>query len=117
MGLRWSRTVSDVSAYCVAAVGHNADPKVILSSYPQVIAHLRATHDALINDYADQRAENAAEPDDVPLGGFGTWLRNRWGSEIEVGIGRDVWLLIRLQPRPTKRFSDRPSAAGWRAFY
>ena len=44
-------------------------------------------------------------------------LRNRWGGEVEVGIGRDVWFLMRHHPEPARCYSDRPTVDGALAFW
>src|SRR5580704_2165632 len=103
--------------YCVAAIGHDGDPKTALRSYDEVLSYLRVTRNALENEYADARVDSCAEPEPVPIGGFGIWLRNRWGSEVEVGVGRDVWFLFRLAPAPRKCLSDRPPMDGRLVFY
>ena len=100
--------------YCVAAVGHDVEPKTKLDSWDAVLSHLRETYVELAKEYADGPAQHeAAEPEAVPLGGFGIWLRNRRGSEVEVGVsGGDVWFLFRLRPKPARYLSDHPPIAG-----
>jgi hypothetical protein len=106
--------------YCIAAIVHDGEPKTVLSSFDEVLAHLRQAYSAEAHEYADARARASAEPqgpEDPPVGGFGVWLRNRWGSEVEVGVGRDVWFLIQLAPRPMRVCSDHPPVKGRLVFY
>jgi hypothetical protein len=65
---------------------------------------------------ADLRAE-AENPDETPVGGFGVLLRNRWGGEVEVGVGRDIWFLFRRVPEPGRCYTDRPPLEGYLAFW
>lgn len=110
-------SVSNDAPYCIAAIGHDGEPKTVLTSFDDVLVHLRETYNAEANEYADARAGAVAEPEDPPVGGFGVWLRNRWGSEVEVGVGRDVWFLIRIRPDPSKIVSDDPPLTGRLVFY
>jgi hypothetical protein len=115
--LHGGSSVSNSAPYCIAAIGHDGEPKTVLTSFDDVLIHLREAYNAEAREYADARATSAAEPDDPPVGGFGVWLRNRWGSEVEVGVGRDVWFLIRIQPRPSRVCSDHPPLQGLLVFY
>jgi hypothetical protein len=108
--------MSHVGHYCTAAVGHDGEPKALLASFDDVLAYLRATRNALTDEYANARVDSE-EPLSNPVGGFGIWLRNRWGSEVEVGVGRDVWFLFRLAPTPRIWFSDSPPVHDYLAFY
>jgi hypothetical protein len=101
----------DTGAYCIAAVGHDGEPKSSLASFDEVLGYLRTTYSILADEYADARVD-VAEPEPDPIGGFGIWLRNRWGSEVEVGVGRDVWFLMRTEPKPGICFSDNPPLDG-----
>jgi hypothetical protein len=84
-----------------------------LRSFDEVLAFLNTTRNALIDEYVDLARESS--PDS--LGGFGIWLRNRWNSEVEVGVGHGIWLLIRLKPKPTLIYSDSPTLTGRLVFY
>jgi hypothetical protein len=108
--------MSNTDDYCIAAVGHDGEPKTSLASFDDVRAYLRTTYNTLADEYADARAD-ADEPQADPVGGFGVWLRNQWGSEVEVGVGRDVWFLIRTEPKPSTCFSDNPPVEGYLVFY
>jgi hypothetical protein len=110
-------SVSNDAPYCIAAIGHDGEPKTAFTSFDDVLAHLREAYNVEANEHADARAGAAAEPEDPPVGGFGVWLRNRWGSEVEVGVGRDVWFLIRIQPPPSRICSDHPRLDGRLVFY
>jgi hypothetical protein len=65
---------------------------------------------------ADRRAEDET-PAEVPVGGFGVRLHNRWDGKVEVGVGRDVWFLFRHVPKPSQRYSNRPLLDGSLAFW
>jgi hypothetical protein len=106
----------DTGHYCIAAVGQDGEPKTSLASFDDVLAYLRATYNTLADEYADARVD-AEEPESDPVGGFGIWLRNRWGSEVEVGVGREAWFLFRLEPKPSICFSDNPPLDGYLVFY
>jgi hypothetical protein len=108
--------MSGADGYCIAAVGHDGEPKTALATFDDVLAYLRATYNALADDYADGRVD-AVEPEPDPVGGFGIWLRNRWGSEVEVGVGRDIWFLMRTEPKPSICFSDNPPLDDYLVFY
>ena len=109
--------MSNRSPYCIGAVGHDGDPKSVLNTFDDVMSYLRTTRNSLADEYADRRAESCAEPETLATGGFGVWLRNRWGSELEVGVGLDVRFLIRLIPAPRKWLSDRPTTKTNLVFY
>ena len=86
-----------------------------LDSFPEVERYLRRTYEW----FADIMAESLAaeEPSGEAIGGFGVRLTNRWEGVVEVGVGRKVWALFRVEPRPTLRFSDSPELAGSLVFY
>jgi hypothetical protein len=112
--------VSD--CYCTATVIREVDPwqaePVSLDSFVDLLVFLRQTYNWFADFIADQRAEEGKRrPDEEPIGGFGVTLRNRWKSELEVGIGRDLWFLMRLQPEPRDCFSDQPDSAGPLGFF
>lgn len=109
--------MDNLQPYCIAAVGHDGEPKTQLTTFDEVTSHLRQTYSLLVNEYADARINEDPVPESPPVGGFGVWLRNRWGGEIEIGVGRDVWFLVRLKPQPTKIYSDSPELSGRLAFY
>jgi hypothetical protein len=113
--------MTDTAApYCVATVIRPLDPPreeiKELRSFEEVVAHLRATHAWFADFMADLRAEGEARGD-VPVGGFGVELRNRWGGEVEVGVGRDIWFLFQSRPEPARCYSDRPPLDGYLAFW
>src|SRR5438445_1269848 len=100
--------------YCVATVIREVHPEQIedvvsLRSFEEVVAYLRHTYDWFADVIADYRAAEDFSPTDVPVGGFGVQLRNRWGGEVEVGVGRAVWFLFQREPRPSRCVSDRPA--------
>jgi hypothetical protein len=89
-------------------------------TFDEVVTVLKQVRDRHANEYADLLTENldAARSlrGDV-LGGFGVELTNRWGSIVEIGPGRDVWLLIRHKPAPCLFHTDCPPIEGTRVFY
>jgi hypothetical protein len=101
------------SVYCIARVGEiierseGCEIELVLTELPDVgsvIEFLKGTYDRFATQIADQNAERSDE-DRIELstiGGFGVQLKNRFGSEIEIGLGRKFCLLIRLVPKPTK---------------
>jgi hypothetical protein len=108
--------------YCVATVIREVDPEqiedvVVLHSFDEVVAHLRHTYDWFADVIADYRAAEDSSATDVPVGGFGVQLRNCWGGEVEVGVGRAVWFLFQHQPRPSRCVSDSPALGGSLVFY
>ncbi len=106
--------------YCVATVVREFEPLTeaitSLGSFEDVVVHLRATHSWFADRMADCRSEDDS-PDAVPDGGGGVQLRNRWGSMVEVGVGREVWFLFRHAPEPSLCYSDRPPLDGYLAFW
>jgi hypothetical protein len=109
-----------LSTYCVATVIRDYDPpqerEASLGSFEEVFALLRASYSWFADLMAQLRAEDKVAGD-VPIGGFGVCLRNRWGSVIEVGVGRDLWFLCRRIPAPSLCYSDRPELDGSLAFW
>jgi len=108
------------TAYCVATVVLDWDPPreevTPLGSFEEVVTHLRTTYNWFADLMADKQAAQDT-PDEVPVGGFGVELRNRWGGVVEVGVGREVWFLMRLVPKPSKWYSDAPMLDGHLAFW
>jgi uncharacterized protein YneR len=51
------------------------------------------------------------------VGGFGVRLFNRFGGEVEVGVGRDLWLLLILKPGSCRICGDQPQQKGMLVFY
>lgn len=106
--------------YCVARFVRDLDPLqeevAALGTFEEVVTQFRATHCWFADRMADQRIEDEP-PDKVPIGGFGVQLRNRWGGEVEVGVGREVWFLMLHQPAPARCYSDRPPLDGYLAFW
>lgn len=114
--------VAESDCYCTATVVREVDPWQVeiasLDSFEDLLVFLRQTYNWFADLIADQRAEEDERPlDKEPIGGFGVTLRNRWGSEVEVGIGRDLWFLMRFQPKPSRCFSDQSDSAGPLAFF
>jgi hypothetical protein len=108
--------------YCVATVIKQVDPEqieevTVLHTFDDVVAHLRRTYDWFADVIADIRSENETSEPTVPIGGFGVQLRNRWGGEVEVGVGRAIWFLFRSEPSPGKCISDNPELSGSLVFY
>lgn len=113
--------MADTAApYCIATIILDCDPlreeETALGSFEEVVAQLRATHGWFADRMADLRAENETLHE-VSVGGFGVRLRNRWGGVVEVGVGRDVWFLLRHVPRPSRCYSDRPPLDGCLGFW
>jgi hypothetical protein len=106
--------------YCVATVVRDANsPRNEVSrlgSFEEVAAHLHSAYVWFADLMADLRTEDET-PHKVPVGGFGVRLQNRWGGEVEVGVGRDIWFLFRHLPEPRRCYSDRPPLDGYLAFW
>jgi len=100
--------------YCVATYIRDYDLQseevATLGSFDEVLSHLQTIQCWFADRMADMRAEDEAS-DDV-VGGLGVRLENRWGGKVEVGVGSDIWSLMRHQPTPSKCYSDRPQLAG-----
>lgn len=109
----------DANPYCLVTTDGNWEAATPLSSFDELVAHLREAYDAAANEMADQRAaqDQPEVRDLVPVGGFGVCLRNRSSGEVEVGIGREVWFLFRHHPQPRRCYSDNPPVEGYLAFY
>jgi hypothetical protein len=88
-----------------------------LASFEEVVSFLRETYNWFADLIADRRAEEELPTKVEPIGGFGVQLINHWGSQVEVGVGRDIWFLCRCRPKPTRGFSDNPQMVGWLVFY
>jgi hypothetical protein len=120
-----SERASSVEDYCTVRVKWNGgapvDEQVFHPvSFDEVVALLKQVRDRHADEYADAVAsdpELARSLSGDVLGGFGVDIKNRWGSIVEVGPGRDVWFLFRHEPRPGLCHSDRPPINGTRVFY
>ena len=112
--------MNEAAAYCVVTVVRGLDPPrkevTALGSFDDVVAHMRATYDWFADQLADLRGDDET-PSKIPVGGFGVELRNRWGSVVEVGVGGDIWFLIRREPKPAYCYSDQPPIDGCLAFW
>ena len=102
--------------FCVARAIRQVAPElieesVVLDCFEGVVEHLRRIYAWFADSIADRRAMSMTEGPAAPLGGFGVRLRNRWGGEVEVGVGREIWFLFRHEPKPSKCFSDSPEVA------
>jgi hypothetical protein len=86
-----------------------------LDSFPEVERFLKRTYGWFAKVVAERRT--LEECPGEAIGGFGVKLTNRWMSMVEVGVGRKVWLLLRIVPRPTLCFSDHPEIDGSLVFY
>ena len=114
-----------MEGYCTIRVKWNAgDPDDEQVAHPgtfeDVVALLKQVRDRHADEYAEALAADNELAESVRghvLGGFGVEVINRWGGIVEVGPGRDVWLLFRHEPRPGLCFSDRPLMVGTRVFY
>jgi hypothetical protein len=114
----------DEHPYCTATVirDDEVDPPnetiAIQVSFDEVRAYLIEVYDWFIDELSERRGEDPAwEAERRRLGGFGVQLRNRWGSEVEVGVGRKVWFLHRHEPKPSRTLSDNPEVNGYLVFY
>src|SRR5438552_6320671 len=104
--------VTEKRSYCTAVVVREVDPShadtVELASFEAVVSFLRQTYAWFANLIADRRADEDQPGEPESIVGFGVALTNRWSSEVEVGVGRDIWFLFRHHPRPSRCFSDNP---------
>jgi hypothetical protein len=116
------------TAFCIARVGepvNDADGHYInfidtkLQTVDAVVEFLHATYDRFATLLSD---ENADRPDHervdlAQIGGFGVQLTNRFGGEIEIGLGRHSCLLVRLTPQPTRIYRNPLQSEGRLVFY
>jgi hypothetical protein len=115
--------VSEIT-YCEARVVRLAledeenplpEERTRLDSFPEVERFLKRTYEWFADIMAERLAAEGHSGE--AIGGFGVRLTNRWQGVVEVGVGRKVWALFRVEPRPTLRFSDSPELAGTLVFY
>ena len=115
-------------AFCTARVGEPVetpdgdDVNFIHTALPDtesVFNFLKDTYDRFVTLLADQNAElpEAERIDLSAIGGFGVQLTNRFGGEIEIGLGRQLCLLIRLNPEPTRIYRNPTPHEGTLVFY
>jgi len=116
------------TAYCRARIGEPIDGEdgmtvefvtTELTDWDKVVAFLRSTYDRFATRVADVNARGPrAEARDLShLGGFGVRLTNRFGGQIEVGVGRKLWVLLNLQPGPQRAHFDQSPQEGMLGFY
>ena len=114
--------------FCIARVGElvetpgDCDIEFVsteLEDADSVIRFLRGTYDRFATYLADRNAE-CSEDERIDLstvGGFGVQLTNRFGDEIEIGLGRRYCLLLRLKPQPTTMYRNPSQYDGFLVFY
>ncbi len=88
-----------------------------LNSFDEVLGHLLVTYNWFADSIADARAMEDKSEEIPPIGGFCVKLRNRWGSQVEVGVGRKIWFLFQLEPETRKCLTDNPAMNGSLVFY
>jgi hypothetical protein len=121
---RWVREALTNSPlpYCRATVIKQVDPEridevTVLHSFEEVLDHLQRTYNWFVDIIADMRSRCESSKFEPPVGGFGVRLRNRWESEVEIGVGREIWFLIQTVPEPSRCVSDAPELSGPLVFY
>ena len=116
------------TAFCIARVGEpvetpdGCDVDFVHTELPDtdaVIKLLQDTYARFATQLADQNAERPEDErtDLSTIGGFGVQLTNRFGGEIEIGLGRQLCLLIRLNPEPTRIYRNPTNDEGTLVFY
>lgn len=116
------------STFCIARVGEPIETSdgcdvhfvhTELADADAVITFLQSTYDRFATQIADQNAERSDDEriDLSAIGGFGVQLTNRFGGEIEIGLGRKFCLLIQLTPPPTQIYRTRTQHEGTLVFY
>jgi hypothetical protein len=90
-----------------------------LPSFDEVVAFLKDTYQWFAEVVADRRASGPSSDatESEAIGGFGVDLTNRMGGVVMVGVGRRVWLLARIEPKPVLFHSDHPELDGTLVFY
>lgn len=110
------------TVFCIARVGEPVetldgyDVEFVHTELPDtdaVIKFLQDTYALFATQLADQNTEQSKNEriDRSTIGGFIVQLTNRFGGEIEIGLGRQLCLLIRLahansnlsKPDPSRR--------------
>jgi hypothetical protein len=118
----------NVPAYCRARIGDPIDAEdgmkvkfmtCELADWDTVVAFLQSTYDRFATRVADanSRRPRVEARDLSRLGGFGVRLMNRFGGQIEVGVGRKLWLLLNLRPGTQRAHSDQSPQEGMLGFY
>ena len=116
------------TAFCIARVGEpvetpdGCDVEFVHTELPDtdaVINFLQDTYARFATQLADQNAERSENEriDLSTIGGFGVQLTNRFGGKIEIGLGRQLCLLIRLNPEPTRIYRNPTDHEGTLVFY
>ncbi|MGN6545327.1 MAG: hypothetical protein ACTHK7_09790 [Aureliella sp.] len=114
--------------FCIARVGElveragDCDIEFVsteLQDADSVIRFLQNTYDRFATYLADRNAECSEDEriDPLTLGGFGVQLTNRFGDEIEIGLGRRFCVLLRLKPQPTTMYRNPCQGDGFLVFY
>jgi hypothetical protein len=111
--------VKDKNPYCSAVF--KIDPPlmetVALVSFDAVVTFLLQAYNRFADQIADHRADQELSSEFERVGGVGVTLGNRWGSKVEVGVGRSIWFLFLLEPPPRRVFSDNPPMPQNLVFY
>ena len=82
-----------------------------LDDLDAVIRFLRGHHNHNVTEIADSIAEGDADADEWnSIGGFTVKLENKHGHLVEVALGSQFGLLMRLNPKPLEIYRNGPDS-------
>ena len=76
-----------------------------------VLRYLRAYHDRNVTEIADSISDGRADADEWnSIGGFTVKLENQHGHTVEIALGIEFALFMRLQPEPLQIYRNGPDS-------